>query len=192
MLKNIPTYDSMEEDSLRLYFTAWVHVCDTLIDLRHVEAGDDPNEKDEFLERAQPDLQRSYTLIQQSQEIALKAKICAVSPFLLFLASDFRNWPKSDADCAQLRTLDASHLVRVVNTICSRGISSRFEDLYQQIRGRRNTIQHLGTLNDILDPRDLLDILVTQYEELYQGRVWFRERLNYENQTRLSMFVDRI
>jgi hypothetical protein len=36
-------------------------------------------DKDDFLTRAQPDLQLAYTLIQQSQEIALKAKICAVS-----------------------------------------------------------------------------------------------------------------
>jgi hypothetical protein len=88
MLKNIPTSDGMEQVSLRLYFTAWRYVNDILRDLLHVEAGDDTREKDEFLARAQPDLQLSYTLIQQSQEIALKAKICAVSPFLLFLGSD--------------------------------------------------------------------------------------------------------
>ena len=188
MLKNIPTSDSMEQVSLRLYFTAWVHVNDILVDLLHVEAGDDTRETEEFLARAQPDLQLSYTLIQQSQEIALKAKICAVSPFLLLLGSDVRTWRKSDADFAQFRTLDASDLVKVVNTICPRGISNQFANLYQSIRSDRNKIYHIGTHNDILDPKELLDILVTQYGELYEGRVWLRDRLKYENHNRNSIF----
>jgi hypothetical protein len=179
MLKNIPTSDSLEQVSLRLYFTAWAHVYDILVDSLHFEAGDYTREKDEFLARAQPDLQLSYTLIQQSQEIALKAKICAVSPFLLL---DGRHWPKPDADFAECRTLDASDLVKVINMTCAQGISSQFANLYQQLRSGRNRINHLGTHNDVLDPRVLLRILVTHYEEPYRGRVWFRDRLNYVNQ----------
>src|ERR1700741_1495595 len=127
MLKNIPSPDSMEQVSLRLYFTAWVHVNDILIDLLQVE--DDSKEVNELILRAQPDLQLSYTLIQQSQEIALKAKICAVSPFLLLFGSDVRTWPKSDADFTQFRTLDASDLVKVANTVCPHSIITRFADL---------------------------------------------------------------
>src|ERR1700730_15019831 len=118
MLKNIPPSDSLEQISLRIYFAAWIHVYDIRVDFLHAEAGDDTREKDEFLARAQPDLQLSYTLIQQSQEIALKAKICAVSLFLLL---DGRHWPKPDADFAECRTLDASDLVKVINAICPQG-----------------------------------------------------------------------
>jgi hypothetical protein len=88
-------------------------------------------DKEEFMARAQPDLQLAYTLIQQSQEIALKAKICAVSPFLLLLGSDVRTWPKHDADFTQFRTLDASDLIKVANTVCSPGINCKFAEIYQ-------------------------------------------------------------
>src|SRR5215469_15385811 len=147
MLKNVPTPDGMEQAALRLYFTAWDHVSGIISEMSQIDTETlslqddgsiihvrDDSDITEFITRAQPDLQLAYTLIQQSQEIALKAKICAMSPFLLLLGSDVRTWPKTDADFAQFRTIDASDLIKVVNTICPQGISSHFANLYQQIR----------------------------------------------------------
>jgi hypothetical protein len=208
MLKNIPTSDSMEQVSLRLYFTAWGHVTQVISEMIQIETEDAKLEqmeeqmeqeylafhgtpisperidKDAFVTRAQPDLQLAYTLIQQSQEIALKAKICAVSPFLLLLGSDVRTWPKDDADFTQFRTIDASDLIKVVNTVCHHGISEKFSNFYQIVRRERNIISHLGTYNNPLYPNIILDMLVDQYEELYKDRVWLRDRANFRNKTR--------
>jgi hypothetical protein len=104
------------------------------------------------------------------------------------LGSDVRTWPKYDADFTQFRTLDASDLIKVVNTVCSNVISEKFSELYQLVRGGRNTISHLGAYNEPLSPKDLLDILVTQYEELYRGRVWLRDRLHFQSQHRHNLF----
>lgn len=212
MLKNIPTSSNTEEVSLRLYFTALDQIVRIMGEIRNIECNntdlldDTPQffyesgepiitnpdpwliDKDEFLGLAQPDLQLAYMLIQQSQEIALKAMICAVSPFLLLLGSDVRTWPKSDADFSQFRTLDASDLVKVVNTVCPRSISDKFAGLYEETRRNRNQIYHQGTYEEELHPKTLLGILVRQYEELYQGRIWFRDVLVFERQTRHNVF----
>jgi hypothetical protein len=176
----------MEENALRLYFTAWCHIFDIINEMRETETlsftvnkgrtkPDESNSDDvnAFITLAQPDLQLSYTLIQQSQEIGLKAKVCAVSPFLLLLGSDVRAWPGSNADFAGFRTLDASDLVKVVNSICGQPLSSQFADLYELVRGNRNRIYHQGTFGDRLDLIVLLSILVTQYHELYPTRNWY-------------------
>lgn len=205
MLKNIPTPDSMEQVSLRLYFTAWEQIVQIIAEISEIENEEEKDkseppkymydgtpiqpspwlaDKQQFIARAQPDLQLAYTLIQQSQEIALKARICAVSPFLLLLGSDVRTWPKHDADFTLFRTLDASDLIKVVDTVCPQGISDKFSSLYHIVRSGRNKISHLGTYKDPLDPGMMLNILVDQYEELYKGRSWFRDRLTFQSKSR--------
>jgi hypothetical protein len=204
MLRNIPTPDGMEQAALRLYFTALEHVSGIISEMSEIDSetlslqddGSITRSRDdsaitEFVTLAQPDLQLAYTLIQQSQEISLKAKICSVSPFLLLLGSDVRTWPKSDADFAQFRTIDASDLAKVVNAICQHNISSGFAQLYDFVRGGRNMIYHLGIYNNQLDPKSLLNILVMQYVELHQGRVWLRDMLNFQCETRHNIFYTK-
>jgi hypothetical protein len=128
MLTNIPTADGMEQIALRLYFTAWNHVITIIGEMLETDVlsfsvahghikpdGDNIEDIDEYITRAQSDLQIAYTLIQQSQEISLKAKICEISPFLLLLGTDVRTWPSSDADFTRFRTLDAADLVKVAS-----------------------------------------------------------------------------
>jgi hypothetical protein len=204
MLTNLPTPDGMEQSALRLYFTAWDHVfriidemaTDEMLSFSVKNGRTKPDDGsadlvDEFITLAQPDLQLAYTLIQQSQEIGLKARICAVSPFLLLLGSDVRTWPSSDADFTQFRTLDASDLVKVVNSVCTQALSTRFANLYEVVRGHRNKVYHQGTFNNRLDPVVLLSALVTQYHELYPNRIWLRDRLDFQGQTRHGFFYTK-
>lgn len=129
MLTNLPTSDLPEESALRIYFTAWDHVISIISEMRETETlsfavhrgrmkPDDGNEREvaTFVSGSQHDLQLAYTLIQQSQELGLKARICAVSPFLLLLGSDVRAWPAVDADFGRFRTLDASDLIKGIIT----------------------------------------------------------------------------
>ncbi|MFX7845385.1 hypothetical protein ABTK14_24310, partial [Acinetobacter baumannii] len=77
--------------ALRLYFSAW----SSLIYIRahfdetfppgedsRPEKGDWAEEWAEYIEGYQPELQAVCSVIQQSNELALKAKVCAVSPYL--------------------------------------------------------------------------------------------------------------
>ena len=66
-------------------------------------------------------LNNAFSLLQQSLEIALKAKIAEVSPFLL-MAGDPRSWPKpkdgvNTIDFSNFRTIDAVQLCGAVNTV---------------------------------------------------------------------------
>jgi hypothetical protein len=203
MLTNVPTAEEMEQNALRIYFTAWEHVIkiiDEMLDNEvlsfSVSQGkmkpdqDNAQDIDEYIARSQSDLQIAYTLIQQSQEIALKAKICEVSPFLLLLGTDVRTWPAS-ADFTRFRTLDAVDLVRVVNAVSPQSLSDKFINMFESIRGNRNLIYHLGTFADRLDPVVLIDILIKQYHELHPNRIWLSDRFNFEFAKRYGIFYTR-
>ncbi|GJD76522.1 hypothetical protein [Methylobacterium goesingense] len=203
MIKNIPAADAMEESALQLYFLAWHQIMQVLDDLRSSElfqfeikdgqtisSGPMSDEFNEFIERSQPELRLGYTLVQQSQEIGLKSKICAISPFLLLSGTDVRHWAREDADFTDLRTLDASDLVRVYNAIQPKPLKLEFTTMYEFIRGNRNKIYHLGSFDDKLDPAALISVLINQYRELYPHRRWIKDKLSYQSNHRMQIFYD--
>jgi hypothetical protein len=203
MLINVPTAEEMEQNALRIYFTAWEHVIKIIDEMLDSEVlsfsvshgrmrpdQDNAQDIDEYIARSQSDLQIAYTLIQQSQEIALKAKICKVSPFLLLLGTDVRTWPGS-VDFTRFRTLDAVDLVRVVNAVSPQSLSNKFINMFESIRGNRNSIYHLGTFADRLDPVALIDILIKQYHELHPNRNWLADRFDFECAKRYGIFYTR-
>src|SRR4051812_40724916 len=119
----------MEQTALRIYFSAWVSLMRVVAEMQdeHHEDYDyvdseltlnqdktDAN-RAHFVELAQPDLQLIYSMIQHSQEIALKSKLCEVSPFLLLLGTEVRTWAKPNGDFSTFRTIDASDLLKVAD-----------------------------------------------------------------------------
>jgi hypothetical protein len=109
-----------------------------------------------YLAACQPDFQSICTLIQQSNELALKAKIRSVSPFLLLLGSErrFSTTPKA-VDFSEFKTLDAVELPGAVNTFRETHLSDKFIQSYNEIRSIRNKIAHLGYFNKQFNPEDL-------------------------------------
>ncbi|WP_376958029.1 hypothetical protein ABNQ39_13330 [Azospirillum sp. A26] len=192
MINNIPVAAELEETSLRLYFTAWSSLFEIITEKswEYLDA-DDHDAIEDYIRLAQPDLQMVYSLIQQSQELGLKAKLCSVSPFLLLLGQDVRSWAKSNADFSSFRTIDASDLMRVADAIFPGVFSENFKQQYENVRGNRNKIQHLGAYKDKIDPMVLVDILANQYAECYPNRKWLPDRLSHQSRTRWSSFYDR-
>lgn len=194
MIANVPDAEEMKQTALWLFFNAWEQIL-RIIELSlaeqfgstivegHIEPSSQfKDEIEEFIDEVQPELRLAYVLLQQSHELGLKAKICAVNPFLLFLGSDVRSWAKSDADFSEFRTLDAIDLIPVVNAVCAKPVSDRFKSCYETIRGDRNKIYHLGVFKNRLDPMVLLGIMIEQYPELFPGGSYISDRL--ENLTR--------
>jgi len=189
MIKNVPDAEEMKQTALWLFFNAWeqiLHIIGLLLAEEfgstivngHIEPSSlFKDEMEEFIDEVQPELRLAYVLLQQSHELGLKAKICAVNPFLLFLGSDVRSWAKSDADFSESRTLDAIDLIPVVNSVCSKPVSDNFKSCYETIRGDRNKIYHLGVFKNRLDPLVLLGITIEQYPELFSGSSYIRDRL---------------
>lgn len=204
MIQNIPNAAEMGQTAIRLYFTAWDHVVEVigplfevyifsveLIDrtltpveynhvidghvIDHTSIDEASATMNEYLTKAQPDLHLCYALIQQTMEIALKAKICAVSPFLLLLGSDIKSWARENADFSDFRTIDAADLVRVVNAVCTASVSEQFASEFDAVRKGRNQIQHLGSFKNKIDPIAALDILIDCWPSLFAGKNWLEE-----------------
>ena len=200
MIINIPTADSLNEVALRQYFSAWSSLIDIQSDFRATFFGDaDPKsvgnewneEWAEYLSACQPELQSICALIQQSNELALKAKICEVSPYLLLIRNDtkFRTKHK-DVEFSEFKTLDAVELPSAVNSFCQNPLSAKMIGSYHEIRSLRNKIAHLGYLEKKFSPDELLHKLVFQYTEIWNGRSWLKDRVEFQHHTRLAFLQD--
>ena len=155
------------------------------------DGGEWSQEKTEYLDCCQSDLQSCCTLMQQSNELALKARIAEVSPFLLLFRNDRKLSAKpEDIDFADLRTLDAHDLPRAVNSFCPRPLNETFITDYEWVRSLRNKIIHLGSVDKQFEPDALLKLMIRQFIELWPGKGWLAERLAYERSSRAAFFDD--
>lgn len=200
MIVNIPTPQALDDVALRLYFSAWSSLIRIRLDFDEVFLPDHnprpikgqwQEEWLEYIERYQPELQAVCSVIQQSNELALKAKICAVSPYLLLLNSDPKfSTTARDIDFSELRTLDAVDLPSSVNSLCATPLSDEYIQAYNEIRSLRNKITHLGHAGQSFQPEDLIDLLVRQYIELWSDRFWLKDRVSFASRTGPAFFHD--
>lgn len=202
MIVNIPSADSLNEIALRLYVSAWSAIANIYDDFgRHYDSGtawspDWPGdlwgqEWSDYIEVCQPDMQSICIIIQQSNELALKARICSVSPYLLLIRSEARfSQTVKNVDFGTLRTLDALELPGAVNTLCQDTLSPQFIQSYDRIRSLRNQIAHLGVTRKTFQPLELLQLLVQQYLQLWPGRLWLKDRLEFTSDSRRGFFHD--
>ena len=190
MIVNLPTADALNATALKLYFRAWHGIVHILLDFdemypNSIDDWIDPlddtykNERAEYLEVAQEDLHAFASIAQQANELALKARIATVSPYLLLLNSDVKLSGTADAiEFATLRTLDAVDLPKAVNTLTSMPVSEAYTQRYSQMRIQRNQYTHLGNITAILNPIAMCAGLVDQYRELWSDRAWFSDRVD--------------
>jgi hypothetical protein len=193
LIVNVPTSQDLETISLQLYFNAFDEVRAIVTEFRDI-VGDrgEMTEWEDYIDRSQADLQAVYTLLQQSQEIGVKARIARVSPFLLLKRHEARPVaPNShEYDFTDFQTLDASELVRVHNVFCEGSLSTEFADEFEKLRRGRNKIAHLGLFNQTLDPQAILELLFLQYRELYPDRRWLPDCLLFASRHRWADYGD--
>lgn len=201
MIVNLPTVDGLTSMALKLYFRAWANVRDTLIqfDRHYPDSGffgtpdkkwDD--EREYFLEAIQEDLQANLALLQQCNELALKARIAEISPYLLLVKSDisFSNAAK-DIDFAMLKTLDAVELPPAVNTLTLKPLSAAYIENYGKLRVLRNQYTHLGVAGIILDPLKMLGDMVEQYLALWPERAWLEDQVDMASTGQGAFYDDK-
>lgn len=201
MITNVPSSESLNQIALRLYVSAWEAIVDIYEDFKeHYDPPEPWSPKwpahagqnwREYIDYCQADMQAVYVTIQQSNELALKARICGVSPYLLLLRSDTRfNQTIKDIDFGTFRTLDAVELPGAVNTLCKDTVSPQFIQSYERVRFLRNQISHLGRVGQTFQPFELLHILIYQYIELWPGRLWLKDRVDFKSNSRRGFFHD--
>jgi hypothetical protein len=200
MIVNLPTAEALNTTALKLYFRAWHGIVMMMHDFDQqypadvgdwldATSDDWSEERAEYLEGAQEELHASLSSIQQSNELALKARIAAVSPYLLLVNNEmpFSSTSKP-IEFASLRTLDAVDLPRAVNTLTDTPVSSAYMQKYGALRVQRNQYTHLGDTSAVLNPVELCEAMVDQYLELWPGRPWLRDRV--ESTHGREMFFD--
>lgn len=194
MIVNVPAATGLETAALRAFFSAWSLVLKIATEFDEVYSPDDgdwTDEKTAYLEGCQSDLQAALTGMQQASELALKARIAEVSPYLLLIggAPKLTSNPR-DIDFAEFRTLDAHDLPAAVNNFCSKTLSNLFLQDYKELRGLRNKVVHLGSVDQHFNPDDLLRRMIRQFAELWPARRWLVERLSHANRGRYAFFHD--
>lgn len=189
MIVNLPTSDALNATALKLYFRAWHGIVHTLFDFDEMhqssvgdwfDAMDDAcaDERAEYLEIAQEDFHAFASIAQQANELALKARIAAVSPYLLLLNSDVSlSGAAASIEFASLRTLDAVDLPKAVDALTHTPVSDAYKQRYSQMRVQRNQYAHLGDTTAVLDPISMCAALIDQYQELWPNRAWLSDRV---------------
>lgn len=196
MIVEIPTPEEFKAASLNVLNLAWDTAIGALLELRewsdfaaYADEDAEPEMPDGYWEATQPALSNALTLVQQSAELALKGRIAAVNPLSL-IANDPKDWPKrcetEDVPFSMFKTLDASELVRVHDTISSHRLGPEFAAFFDEIRRQRNQILHKGRSDKAIDVRNLLVIALRLLRYLYPETHWPRVRRAYLEQTPLS------
>ncbi len=189
MIVNLPTADALNSTAVKLYFRAWHgiilmlsafddHYPGSISDWVEPEEDSWADERADYLEAAQEDLHAYLSMVQQSNELALKARIAGVSPYLLLLNNEVAfNSTGNDTEFASLRTLDAVDLPKAINSLTPTPLSHAYIQRYSELRVRRNQYTHLGDTSAALDPAKMCAAMVDQYFELWPNRAWLSDRV---------------
>lgn len=194
MITNVPTSQDLNKSALTSFFAAWHPLVQLFDDFNRTFGLEDPvyaEELADYYEHCQAELETIYALAAQASELAMKARICEVSPFLLLLGNGASFSETSEnVDFSELRTIDAVDLPNAVNAICPTKVSGRFKQIFTEIRKLRNKIAHLGGAGKASDPRDVMRLLVEQYAELWPDPYFLKNWIEYIGSRRFSYFHD--
>lgn len=184
VITDIPNPEDYDNSASGLLNTAWetgVNFLIMLEDSRFEEWGGKEDLLD-FWKASQIRLENAFSMIQQAQEMALKGRICTVSPYLL-ISNDFRDWPKQtqreDTPFFEFRSPNAADLIRLHNSVSPDRLQDSFTTLYNDVRRKRNVIQHHGSLRETLQTADILRLVLDSYSHLFPDHPWAIVRRNY-------------
>ena len=134
MIVGVPTPDELHGTAIGWLNLAWETAIRDLSASQEIEEYQLTAETEDQPRVAAPtkswsyELNNAISLLQQSLEIELKARIAEVSPFLL-IAGDPQSWPKPDkhghVDFSNFRTLDSVQLCRVCDIVSDRPLPFR-------------------------------------------------------------------
>jgi hypothetical protein len=131
-------------------------------------------------------LNNAISLLQQSLEIFLKARIAEASPFLL-IVGDPQSWPSPDSsgnvDFAEFRTLDALHLCRAARIVSATSLPEQFVQFYTRLRKERNKIAHLNAGSIKAEAHAIILDILEAHRLLFPGQLWVEFRRNYVDST---------
>jgi hypothetical protein len=200
LLTNIPTYVALNDAALSHHFFVWEKSLAIIRDFEEAFPGANlialnsdewKIEQNEFIEHSQRDLKVYSSILQQSNELALKARLCRESPYLLLLQSDSRHrFKQGDQDFNDLRTIGAVDLVDAVNVLTQTPLSQQFQSKFLGYRQDRNKILHLSALKKEIKPVEIIRDTIDFYTFLWPKRNWLADRIEFGSHTSESYFSE--
>lgn len=177
MIVNVPTADDFNAEALELLGLAWDLVAGLLSDLHEMEDFilDESDVTDEARERywhaAKRKLTTALSLTQQGAEFGLKAKVAAVSPFLL-LDEPAAGAKVGDIDFSALRTVDAQDLPKVHDAVMAPRLDDEFKRRFTDLRALRNRVIHTVTGSMPIAVHETLESILFVYARFFPNRKW--------------------
>lgn len=182
MIIDVPTSKDFEQSGIGFLNLAWSNALDLLINLDDWGFGEEGKHgagREEYWQSGQRLLATAAALAQQGTELLLKARIAAVSPFLL-LSGDPDKWPsgcnKKDIAFADFRTIDAQDLIRAHDTVCSVRLSERFKQSFESLRHLRNCIFHTVDHRIKVKVDDVVRTILSTSHNLVGPKQWLSKR----------------
>lgn len=160
----------MDNAAPRAHFSACeivftvIHEFDTFL---NEETGDRDVQRSECISRSEVEMGNALRYLNQANELALRARICRVSPYLFLIGTGSRlPSGESDIEFADLRTIDVVDLPRVVNAVSPEKKSGSFAKYVRNLRVERNHQTHLGGSERSVDAKLLASQISRQFVEL--------------------------
>ncbi|KQW77851.1 hypothetical protein [Ensifer sp. Root127] len=197
MITNIPSPEKYERAAKNVFFAGWNDLLHLITDFERFRsdeshiADDWAAERERYYQHCHVELEKICFWACQANELALKAMICEVSPFLLLLGTETRfKASKPEIDFSDLHTVDAVDLPNIVNAVSNRSLSAKYVERYGLLRRWRNKITHQGTADTAFTPADMVALMSEQYGELWPEKRFVADWMRYLSGTRLSYFHD--
>ncbi len=181
MIVEVPTAEDFHKAGLNQLYLAWRFALQVTEEFEkseaaayHLSDAEAQEASHDYWNKSQPALANSYSLVQQAMEMALKARIARVSPYLL-IARDPKEWPRGvdtkPIPFSAFRTLDAADLLRVHNAFSTPALDVAFQTFWDNLRRERNKVMH-SVSGTQFDATLLIRSILSAAKYLFPDRAW--------------------
>lgn len=203
MIKDIPSSDDFIASGEDFLNMDWDNIFDLLFQHTKIKASSDLNDEEDnedidnkYWKKVKPYLSTSLVLIQQGNEFLLKGHIVKKSPYLI-LTDDWYNGKNKDRSFSELKTIEASNLIKVYNAVIDpplTPLTDKFEqEVFKKLKDKRNTIMHSVPKNLDIEYKDLLINILEISQQLIGKRSWIKTRKKFlENQSYIRRTDDEL
>lgn len=185
MITDIPSPDEFEMAGVDFLNIAWDSTCDLLLhlDSSDIETWDiDGEAVEQYWGLAQRALTKSLALVHQGIELIIKARITKISPFLI-ISGKPSEWPQKcnirNTPFSSFKTINASEIVKVYNTVSSNRLTEDFIAKYENLRKARNSIMHSVNKQIKVHAKNILVAILDASDVLIGPHSWIQQRKDY-------------
>ena len=181
MITDIPDEAEFHEVGLSLLNLSWDGAASLLTRIYGEFTPDyDDEMHDEYWAAARHPLALSLATAQQGAEFLLKARIVAVSPFLLFTSFPEKlpkDCHKKNTSFSDFLTINATDLMRVHDTCAPTRLPPEFVNSFNELRRQRNAIMHTVDRRLDIQVEKLISAILMIHFYLCPGKRWIDARV---------------